>query len=91
MTVLISDFRLRSGSAAFWVGAMAGADRLAVRVTVQTESGLVTVAQALLEKKVTDLFLIPPTRRNDQRYHRPSRLPRSQVRATRPYGSARNQ
>lgn len=39
LNVLITDFRLRSGASAFWVGAMAGADRLAIRVTVQPESG----------------------------------------------------
>jgi len=38
----IVDFRLRSGAAAFWVGAMAGADRMAVEITAQPETGEAT-------------------------------------------------
>lgn len=39
LNVLISDFRLRSGGSAFWLGAMAGADRFAVHVKVVPDSG----------------------------------------------------
>jgi len=39
LEVTIVDFRIRSGAAAFWVGAMAGADRMALGVKVQPASG----------------------------------------------------
>jgi hypothetical protein len=38
--VQVTDFRLRSSSAAFWVGAMAGADTLACSVEVVKEGGV---------------------------------------------------
>jgi hypothetical protein len=37
LRLLVDDFRLRSGSSAFWAGVMAGADRISVRVFVERD------------------------------------------------------
>ncbi len=42
----VTDFRLRSGSAVFWVGVMAGTDRLAGTVTVRQGSTVVKTFEA---------------------------------------------
>ena len=42
----VTDFRLRSGSAVFWVGVMAGGDRLAGTVTVKNGATILKTFEA---------------------------------------------
>ncbi|MFN2377274.1 MAG: DUF4410 domain-containing protein [Candidatus Binatia bacterium] len=41
LEVDVTSYRMRSGAAVFWVGAMAGADALGVTVTIRDGSGIV--------------------------------------------------
>ncbi len=61
--ITLTDFRLRSGASALWLGVMAGADRLAVDVSVSQQGKIVKTFQTDTSTVLGGLALPAPSQR----------------------------
>jgi hypothetical protein len=63
LNINVSDFRLRSGASAFWLGAMAGADRLAVNVDAEANGANLKTFKTDTSTILGGIALPAPTQR----------------------------
>lgn len=66
LLVTVVNFRLRSGASAFWLGVMAGADRLGVEVTVLRGEEVVKTYETDTSTALGGAFYTSPTKRSER-------------------------
>lgn len=66
LNVVVTDFRLRSGALAFWVGAMAGADYYNVRVEALKDGEVVKTFETNTSTILGGIAYASPTQRSER-------------------------
>jgi len=63
LKVTVTNFRLRSGASAFWLGVMAGADKIAIDVSVEKNGEVVNTFQTDISTALGGMALPAPSQR----------------------------
>ena len=63
LKISVTNFRLRSGASAFWLGVMSGADKIAIDVSVEKKNKVVKTFQADISTAMGGLITPAPSQR----------------------------